>query len=418
MGVTSPYDDPLAAWRPPVPGSPPSESVQPVQPALPLLGSGPPPPPAGLLPPPPPAFPRRNTGRRVALVLAAAVMLIGAAAVGAVVATGLVRTPEPPQRASDRPIDVGPARDGAAVAIDVAAVAEFVAPSVVTISADVEGRLGRGGSIGTGVITTSDGEVLTNAHVVEGATEIRVRLAGETEPRPATLLAADAGNDLALLRIAGDNFTPAVFADPESIRIGDEVVAIGFALDLDGGPSVTRGIVSALDRTLGLSDGALDGLIQTDAAISSGNSGGPLVNAAGEVVGINTAVARGDATTAASNVGFAISVGEALPVVAALREQAGGEPRLEGFLGVGLDDRSDGGQGAIVSDVQPDTPAAEAGVLVGDLVVAIDGVPIDGAVGMIAAIRDLEPGDRITLTVVRDGAETDLIATLTMRPEA
>jgi S1-C subfamily serine protease len=351
-------------------------------------------------------------------VLAAAVMLIGAAAVGAVVATGLVRTPEPPQRASDRPIDVGPARDRAAVAIDVAAVAEFVAPSVVTISADVEGRLGRGGSIGTGVITTSDGEILTNAHVVEGATEIRVRLAGETEPRPAMLLAADAGNDLALLRIAGDNFTPAVFADPDSIRIGDEVVAIGFALDLDGDPSVTRGIVSALDRTLGLSDGALDGLIQTDAAISSGNSGGPLVNAAGEVVGINTAVARGDATTAASNVGFAISVGEALPVVAALREQAGGEPRLEGFLGVGLDDRSDGGQGAIVSDVQPDTPAAEAGVLVGDLVVAIDGVPIDGAVGMIAAIRDLEPGDRITLTVVRDGAETDLIATLTMRPEA
>ena len=180
------------------------------------------------------------------------------------------------------------------------------------------------------MITTSDGEILTNAHVVEDATEIRVRLSGETEPRPATLLAADAGNDLALLRIAGDDFVPATFADPDSMRIGDEVVAIGFALDLDGAPSVTRGIVSALDRTIVTSSGALDGLVQTDAAISSGNSGGPLVNALGEVVGINTAVARGDATVAATNIGFAISVGEAVPIVESLREQAEGELRTRG----------------------------------------------------------------------------------------
>ena len=203
------------------------------------------------------------------------------------------------------------------------------------------------------------------------------------------------------------------------MRIGDEVVAIGFALDLDGGPSVTRGIVSAIDRTLLLGDGgALDGLIQTDAAISSGNSGGPLVNAAGEVIGFNTAVARGDATVAASNVGFAISVTEALPIIEALRAQAGGESRQEGFLGVGLDDRVDGGQGAIVSEVEPDTPAADGGVRVGDMVVEIDGVTIDGAVGMIAAIRDLDPGDDITLTVVRDGERLELTATLTTRPEA
>jgi putative serine protease PepD len=301
----------------------------------------------------------------------------------------------------------------------VAAVADVMAPSVVTISADIDSvDFGPGGSVGTGVITTADGEILTNAHVVDGATEIRVRLAGETEPRAATLLATDPGNDLALLRLDGDGYAPATFAAPGSVRIGDEVVAIGFALDLDGGPSVTRGIVSALDRTLGLTDGALDGLIQTDAAISSGNSGGPLVNAAGEVVGINTAVARGDATVAASNVGFAISVAEALPVIDALRSQAGGDPRQEGFLGVGLDDRRDGGQGAIVSEVEPDTLASASGLRVGDLVVEIDGVPIDGAVGMIAAIRDLEPGDPIVLTVVRAGDRIDLAATLTTRPEA
>ena len=354
----------------------------------------PPPPPDPARPPGPPATagaPRRRRGATTWAALAAAVVVIaaGSAVLGGLVAHRIDRDPRPPQRPSGQAIDVGPARDGLDGGIDVAAVAGLVAPSVVTVSADIDGGdLGAGGSIGTGVITTADGEVLTNAHVVEGATEIRVRLAGETEPRAATLLAADPGNDLALLRLDGDGYAPATFADPTSVRIGDDVVAIGFALDLDGGPSVTLGIVSALDRTLALSEGALDGLIQTDAAISSGNSGGPLVNAAGEVVGINTAVARGDSVTAVSNVGFAISVAEALPIIESLREQADGDRRDEGFLGVGLDDRIDGGQGAIVAEVEPGTPAADAGVRVGDLVIAIDGVPLDGAVGMIAAIRD------------------------------
>ena len=159
------------------------------------------------------------------------------------------------------------------------------------------------------------------------------------------------------------------------------MIAIGFALGLDGDPSVTLGIVSALDRTIGTDGAFLDGLIQTDAAISSGNSGGALVNAAGEVVGINTAVARGSSTTAATNVGFAISVREALPVIEALRAQAEGTERPEAYLGVGLADRTDGGQGAVVTSVDPGTPAADAGVEVDDLVVAVDGATIDGSTG-------------------------------------
>jgi putative serine protease PepD len=324
----------------------------------------------------------------------------------------------PPQSASDEPINVSAPSGPIEGRLDVPEVIEHMAASVVTISADIDSELGVGQSTGTGVIVSSDGEILTNAHVVEGATEIRVRLAGETEPREATLLASDAGNDLALLRINGDGFDPVVFADPDSVRIGDEVLAIGFALGLDGDPSVTLGIVSAVDRTIG-TDGAtfLNGLIQTDAAISSGNSGGPLVNARGEVVGINTAVARGTATSAASNVGFAISAKEALPVIEALRAQSGGEARDEGYLGVELDDRRDGGQGAVIRSVQDDTPAADAGVEDGDLVVAVDGAAIDGAVGLIAAIRDLQPGDTTTITVVRDGERIDLDVTLTDRPE-
>ena len=229
---------------------------------------------------------------------------------------------EPPTRGSDEAINVAAPRDAIERRIDVAAVVEHVAPSIVTISADMDG----GQSLGTGVIITSDGEILTNAHVVNGATSIRVRLAGETEPRDGD---CSRSTSATIWRCCGWTSTGSRRPRspiPTSVRVGDEVVAIGFALDLDGDPSVTLGIVSALDRTIG-TDGTLDGLIQTDAAISSGNSGGPLVNAAGEVVGINTAVARGSSTTAATNVGFAISWREALPEIEALRAQADGTER-------------------------------------------------------------------------------------------
>jgi S1-C subfamily serine protease len=328
-----------------------------------------------------------------------------------------IPTSPPSSAPSDQSVDVAASRDEMPP-MDVAAVADMVGPSVVTISADVEQGGLLGGSVGTGVITTSDGEILTNAHVVEGATAIRVRLAGETEPRPATLLASDPGNDLALLRIGGEGFPAATFAAPGSVDIGDEVVAIGFALDLDGDPSVTLGIVSALDRTITTELGALDGLIQTDAAISSGNSGGPLVNAVGDVVGINTAVARGDATTAASNIGFAISTDEVLPVLTSLREQSEGADRQEGYLGVGLESRIDGGQGAVVSEVQDGTPAQEAGVTAGDVIIAVDGSAIDGPAGLIAAIRDREPGDSVTVELLRDGEQVTVAVVLTTRPDS
>ena len=230
--------------------------------------------------------------------------------------------------------------------LSVAEVAAAVGPSVVTISVDIEAGV-TGEAVGTGLVVSPDGEILTNAHVIANATEIRVRLAGDTEPTEAELIASDVGNDLALLKINGSNLPVAPFAPPGEVALGDQVVAIGFALDLDGEPSVTLGIVSALDRTLiTQNEGALDGLIQTDAAISSGNSGGPLVDASGRVIGINTAVARSDVSTAATNVGFAIAIEEVEAVLAALREQGEGDPRLEGFLGVVLGERSDGGQGA------------------------------------------------------------------------
>ncbi len=371
----------------------------------------------GLPTPVPRRTPRSNARRNWAVVAAVGVVAWTAALAGALVGNQLSDwIDSPPKSASDEPINVSDPSGPIEGRLDVAKVIDHMAASVVTISADVDSQFGQGQSTGTGVIISSDGEILTNAHVVEGATEIRVRLAGETEPREARLLASDPGNDLALLRMSGDDFDAAVFADPGSVRIGDEVVAIGFALGLDGDPSVTLGIVSALERTIGTEGAFLDGLIQTDAAISSGNSGGPLVNARGEVVGINTAVARDTATSAATNVGFAISAGEALPVIEALRAQAGGTPRTEGYLGVELGERRDGGQGAVITAVQDDTPAADAGIEADDLVVAADGAAIDGATGLIAAIRDLGPGDSTTLTILRNGEPIEITVTLIERP--
>lgn len=374
-----------------------------------------PPPPPGQAPAHAPApVGRRSRTRLASLLVGVATVAwlggVGGALAGDSIANWLDR---PPTRPSSEPVDVANPRPGFENRLDVAQVAQYVAPSTVTISADV----GAGVSLGTGIIITSDGEILTNAHVIEGADAVRVRLAGETEPRDATVLAADRGNDLALLRVNGDGFQAATFADPESVRLGDDVMAIGFALGLDGEPSVTLGIVSALDRSVGQGDVYLDGLIQTDAAISSGNSGGPLVNAAGEVVGVNTAVARDTAVFTATNVGFAISAAEAIPIIDNLRAEAEGMPREEAFLGVGLEDRRDGGQGVIVTGVEQGTPAEDIGVTAGDLIVSIDGAPTQGSSSLIAAIRDKQPGDTVTVAIVRDTESIELEVTLTSRPD-
>jgi len=299
----------------------------------------------------------------------------------------------------------------------IAQVAERLANSVVTISTTVDDDFGGGRGVGTGVVLTSDGEILTNAHVIEDATEVVVRFAGETEPRVAKILASDLGNDLALIKVDVTGLIAATFAKPGSVQIGDTVVAIGYALALDGGPTVTSAIVSALKRTIETDSGALNSLIQTDAAISSGNSGGPLVNLKGEVVGINTAVARGDSESAANNIGFSISVDEVLIVIDQLREQANGTVREEGFLGVGLAAREDGGQGAIITNVQPGSPADKAGILIDDVVLAVDGEPIDGQAGLVAAIRDAEPGQTVKIEIFRDGERLVFEATLIARSE-
>ncbi|MEO8362770.1 MAG: trypsin-like peptidase domain-containing protein [Ilumatobacteraceae bacterium] len=368
-------------------------------------------------PPPPPAERQRKRAPLVAVV-ALVCGLLGAI-VGVVAADHWDLGSD---SGSTRNVSFSPVITSALSADDpnlgqsiVAQVTNALSDSVVTISSEVTDATGSGEAVGTGVVLTADGEILTNAHVVADATAVRVRFAGESEPRAAKVLATDPGNDLALIKIDATGLTPVTFAQPGSVRVGDSVVAIGYALALDGGPTVSTGIVSALKRTIITDSGALNGLIQTDAAISSGNSGGPLVNLRGEVIGINTAVARSDATSSANNIGFSISVDEVLPEIDQLRILANGGVRQEGFLGVGLAGRSDGGQGAIITSVQANSPASIAGIKEGDIVLSVDGEPIDGQAALVAAIRDSAPGATVTIEILRNSERLTLTATLVTR---
>ena len=211
--------------------------------------------------------------------------------------------------------------------LDVGEILAKVEPSVVSVETKItqsnQGPFGGSGTAtgaGTGIVLDTDGTILTNAHVIEGASTIEVTVPGSSSPRAATVIASDTANDLALLKVANTSgLVAAPLGSSADLQVGDDVVAIGNALALEGGLTVTEGIVSATGRSLQTDTSQLHDLIQTDAAISSGNSGGPLVNAKGQVVGINTAVATSSGSVSASNIGFAISIDQAQKVISVMR---------------------------------------------------------------------------------------------------
>jgi putative serine protease PepD len=205
--------------------------------------------------------------------------------------------------------------------LSVADVLAKLSGSVVSIDAQVTERQGpftqQGEAAGTGIVDDDTGHIVTNAHVVAGATSVTVTLAGETSARQATVLSTDTEHDIAVLEVSDTTgMKAATFGDSSKLAVGDEVVAVGNALDLDGGMTVTQGIVSALDRQIQTEESAdLTGLIQTDAPISSGNSGGPLIDTAGAVIGMNTAAAASSGSVNASNIGFAIPSSQITSIV-------------------------------------------------------------------------------------------------------
>ncbi len=294
---------------------------------------------------------------------------------------------------------------------------EFLTPSVVQIAVD----LGRGQGVGTGVILDEEGLILTNWHVVEGAVTITVAFENG-EVAEAELFRRDPQLDLAIVKVEGQSgLKPAIFGDSEALQIGEDVVAIGHALGLRGGPTVSKGVVSALDRTIvGEVGGDLTGLVQTDAAINEGNSGGPLVNMFGEVVGINTAkINVGD------RIGFAININAAKTAAYSLIAQGPVPP--PGFLGVGGVDvtralaralRLPVGEGFGVTIIEPGSPAAEAGIELDDIIVQLDDTEITRGQDLTDFLRDHPSGSDVRIRVVRDAQFlVSLEATLIERPE-
>jgi len=279
-----------------------------------------------------------------------------------------------------------------------------VGPAVVSI--EVAGTNGFfGGGAGSGFVITADGNVVTNAHVVASGDEVTVVLPSG-ERLPATVIGADESRDLALLDVEATGLPVAELGSSDALAVGDQVVAIGNALGFGGSPTVTSGIVSALDRTISAEGETLPQVLQTDAAINPGNSGGPLVNAQGQVVGVNTAIAGN-----ADGIGFAIPIDRAKRVIEGLRS---GEVAAGPILGVSINDTESidpdtaerydlAGAGAFVQSVTSNSAAEIAGLRRGDVIVEVDGEPITSGTDLVGAVGSRFPGDEVTVTFVREG---------------
>jgi putative serine protease PepD len=368
------------------------------------------------------------------------VVAVAAALVGGLIGGGIVAaTTHNDNGATVKEISAGPALLNGVTNIET--VIGKVLPAIVSIDAKgpapaSQSIFGGSGAVqedqGTGMIITSNGEVVTNNHVIAGATTITVTLYGSLKALPATLVDTDPTNDVALLQINNQSNLPTVtYGNSDNVQVGDGVVAIGNALGLSAGtPTVTQGIISAKGRSVQASDSSgnstenLTNMFQTDAAINPGNSGGPLVDSSGRVIGMNTAVASSaDGTSQAQNIGFAIpsnKIGKLLP---ALRSKSinSQQPSGTAFLGVSLETltsqlRSEYNfkptQGAVVLQVQSGSPADTAGMQQGDVITAFQGKAVTSADQLATAIQADKPGQTVKIGLYRGQDQMTVTATL------
>jgi serine protease Do len=348
---------------------------------------------------------------------------------------------------ADRPEPVPAATSGGAALPDFADLADHVVPSVVSVYSDEvrDPSEDRGGmpsdpfhfffgprderrdreprvrrSSGSGFFITSTGEIITNHHVIEDADKIRVRLVDDTEYR-AEVVGMDPATDIALLRVVKPDrdFDYLALGDSAAVRVGQWVMAAGNPLEMEH--SVTVGVVSAKGRALGLSEesNSFENFLQTDAAINFGNSGGPLVDLYGNVIGINTAI-----NAAGQNIGFAIPIDVARRILPQLRERG---RVVRGYLGVSINNINPGeaeafglesNEGALVVQVVPGHAADKAGVRHGDVIVKVDGKPIENTRQLIDTISAMPPDTEVELRVMRDGKPKTLTVVLEERDDA
>ena len=274
----------------------------------------------------------------------------------------------------------------------------------------------KGEGAGTGVVTKSNGYVLTNAHVVENAKEINVHLPNQPTYK-ANIVGIDRISDLAVLKINAKNLEFASFANSDKLKVGQWVLTVGNALALKGGPTVTIGIISGLNRTITTSIGQFHGLIQTDAAINEGNSGGPLINLRGEVVGINQATVRG-----AQGIGFAIESNVASKILESLIETG---KVIRPFFGISGQDftkaianelRIKHYEGIIVTTTTSNGPASETGIQAGDVITKLNNIHTPDMNKFLDALWKFSPGDKISVEFYRNQTKNIVTLTLMERP--
>jgi len=302
----------------------------------------------------------------------------------------------------------------------IAEVANRVSTSVVSIVTETKTKSysffygeteSTGAAAGTGIIVTKEGHIITNKHVIEGATKIYVVLDDGTVYKEVELIATDPLNDVAYLKVKGvDNLTPATLGDSKTIVVGEQVIAIGNALGQYQN-TVTSGIISGTGRSLTATDETyqntetLTDMIQTDAAINSGNSGGPLVNAAGEVIGINTAVSSGN------SIGFAIPISAVKGMLKTILETGEAKRAYAGVsyteidAATAIENNLTSTYGAYVSSVIKGSPADKAGLKKEDIIIGVDNYRIGANSSLGTLLGEHCVGDTITLTVMR-GQET------------
>ncbi len=362
----------------------------------------PPRPPYAEPPAPPPPAPRDHSrwlaafgGGTVSAVLVAAVLL----------GTGIAGDNDttPANAGTTTPVSVsGEDTKGDLVRTVYAA----ASPSVVSV------RTGSGS--GTGFLVDTDGTIVTNAHVVGDNSQVEVRFTDDGDFHTARVLGVDASTDLAALKVdasAANGVRPLKLADSDKVQVGDSALAIGYPLGLDR--TATAGIVSGLERDIQAPNGfSIDKVIQTDAPINPGNSGGPLLNANGEVIGVNSQIATAGGGNGSVGIGFAVPANTVRQVLPQLERGAAPE---HPYLGVSTAPGQSGG--AQVGDAAAGGPAAEAGIRPGDVITEVDGQKVQDPEDVAAAIEDDKPGDKVDVTVQRGGSEQTIQVTLGQRPD-
>jgi putative serine protease PepD len=297
----------------------------------------------------------------------------------------------------------------AGAALSISEIYERVAPGVVQITSESgQFDVPAGRSTGSGFVIDDEGHILTNQHVVAGADSVTVTFSDGKEAE-AEVVGSDPSTDVALLDLEDvrQDLAPLVLGSSESLEIGDSVVAIGSPFGLQG--TVTAGIVSALDRELQAPDGfTIDGAIQTDAALNSGNSGGPLLDGAGRVIGINSQIES--RTGGNVGIGYAVPIETARQVVADLREDGEVE---HAYLGVRLEQAQDGVR---LAEVVDGSPADDAGLEDGDVVIRVDGEAVDSVADLRGAVSAKQPGASVALELRRDGDTRTVKVELGERP--